>query len=365
MALSAFKFFPAMRLRKAREKYRAQPEEKGAVKVAKLLLTLGRGREALRSIKESRRLFPTSSMVNSTYLTVKRHQAKMTLAKTKRSLKRNKSVGDFLKASDLYRTLGEFGKAFDCLKKADQLYPDHWGVHLTRAKVYFSRFREQRGASDSARCLEHLRQARELNPQNYQTLLHLAIVASQLGMLDDANEAVDAILAMVPTDPRALAIRAHNARAEVAAQEAPAAEAPAFDSSSEESAERSTAPITRGETDGESAEIFERLGELEGVKGIFSFRGDGSLAFSSTRPNASFDFSDCIDSVKSMVSSCRFDANNLGVGELQSCALSGADWEVYLRSVEDDFVVLFGEQGPGRDPITVRVDEILTEVPVG
>jgi hypothetical protein len=327
-----------------------------------LKLRLGQGEEALRTIKDAKRLFPASAEIRETYGLVRRYQAKAALRRTRLALRGDPQLEHFLRASDLLRTLGRFAKARGYLARAANRYPEHWGVHLTLAKLYWSRFREQGRRSDSTASLDELRHAYTLNPHNYQILLYLAIVTSHLDLLNESRKAAQAILFKVPNDPKALGILSHvERRLSGAGGDQPLPDDPVAAEDGGE--DKELPPEATGDSvaavDGEIA----ALASLPGVRAVLTFGENGSPASSSVRDKSSFDVADAQEAAKSMIAECRFDANNLGIGEFQSCYLAGDSWQVYMFSHESGHAVVFGNEAPSGPTLDVVVDDMLAKVP--
>ena len=345
--------FTTLRLRRAQAKYDSNPEPERAVQVVKLLLKAGRGSEALQAAKDAKGLFPTSPEVAQSYFTVRRFQAKVALKMARRRLRQQPKVENYLRIADLERTLGRFGKAQKVLQQAERRFPKYWGVHFARGKLAFSLFKESRKASDSSTCLEALRRALELNPSNYQLLIYFAVVTGQLGLYVDASQAIETILGSRPDDPKALDIqqwieraRAEEAEALTGLQEAEPVEADAD-------------TTTRTSTEGELAGPLAGLQTIQDLAGIYAFDGEGTPVFSRTKPSTEFEFTDAVDTIRSIVSECRFDASNLGLGELRSCAITGDTWQIFVRAADESHVVLLRDHSQSDAPICDDVDNVL------
>lgn len=333
------------------------------------MLGLGRSDEALQFLKEARRLFPGSPRVSDALADTRRRIAKAALAKKKQEIRRRPRLDSYLKISDLYRTLGDFPKAFHYLEEAESRFEEHWSLHLTLGKLHFSRFREQRDMSDAETSVEHLSRADELRPSNYQILIHVALVNTHLGRVALAQEAVEAVLTRFPNDPKARGIRKHLERCEeqvADAEEAAATEADSADSAGSESAAgrvQSAASHQSGETT-EATDEIQRVASETGAVGSFLVSEDGSLAFTSVSENTELSFDACEDTIKNMVAECRYNAGSIGIGEFQSCHLSGADWQVYIRAQNPGHALFFTDQSAEEISLNNAVEqELSAEVP--
>ena len=343
------------KLRKTLNSYRLSARPRTAAKAAKLLLKLGRGDEAFRLVKEAKRAFPKSQVVADAHIKVRRKQAKQALKKTRLLIKQEPTLDLYIRASDLHRTLGEFERALSCLDTAENLFDDHWAVHLTLGKLYFARYRAQRNKADAAGATEHLRHAAALNPHGYSVLIHNAIVNSHLGNYEEASEAVTTILADFPDDAKALGLQAHLAR--VFETDTAEADAETESYSEAEPAGRDDQPQ---EDDAEDA-AFQELTAEEHVAGVFAIGADGAVDFSSSRSSDIFDFEDADDAVRAIAAECRYNSTSLGIGDLQSCHLVGEDWEVYLHAFASKHYVCFAEKSEESESLASLVTGTVLE----
>ena len=351
--------FAGIRLRAARARYDSCPGPATAAKVARLLLNLRRGDEALRTIKEARQLFPHAVEVREAYYAVRRYQAKVALRLARRRLKIRSTPENFVKVANLYRTLGQYNHALKALDAAEKRFPDHWAVYLAKGQLFFNRYKETKKTSDSGACLESLREARRLNQSSYQTLVYFAITTSQLGLYLDARDAIQSILDRNPNDRRALEVKKWIERAEASQTRA----AKAVAATPKAAVIDDERPVTRpsshkqGTLDPELAP----LAALEGVSGLFVFGADGNLAYASSERTTEFDFTDAVDVVKAIVAECRFDASNLGLGELDSCSLSGDTWRIVVRAEDSHYLAVFRDRTQCSRPLVEDVEEALAK----
>jgi len=325
------------------------------------MLSLGRSDETLQFLKEARRLFPGSPRVNDALAKTRRRIAKATLAKKKQEIRRRPRLDSYLKISDLYRTLGDFPKAFHYLQEAESRFEEHWSLHLTLGKLYFSRFREQRDMADAETSVEHLSRADELRPSNYQVLIHIALVNTHLGRVALAQEAVETVLTRSPKDPKARGIRKHLERCEEQADENAATEADSADSAGSEPAagrEQSAASHQSGEATEVTNEI-QRVASETGAVGSFLVSDDGSISFTSVSDNTELSFDACEDTIKNMVADCRYNAGSIGIGEFQSCHLSGTEWQVYIRAQNPGHALFFTDQSAEEVSLNNAVEQEL------
>lgn len=342
------------KLRKTLNNYRVDPRPRTAAKAANLMLKLGRGDDAFRLIKDAKRTFPDSGVVANAHIRARRHQAKQALKKTRLLIKQDPTLDLYIRASDLHRTLGEFEKALGYLDKAERLFEDHWAVHLTLGKLYFARYRAQRNPADAEGATEHLRHAVALNPHGYPILIHNAIVNSHLGNYDEAREAVDTILANFPDDAKALGLQQHlDTVQEIDGEPEAEGESPAMLQAS------SGASVSEGDAPQDSA--FQRLIDLDHVVGVFGIAADGSVGLSSTKESDSFLFEEAEDTVRAIAAECRYNSTSLGIGDLQSCHLTGENWEVYLRSFGSKHYVCFAEKSQGNEALPDLIESLVLE----
>jgi len=227
------------------------------------------------------------------------------LKQVKPLLKSNPSLDGLVRAAELARAAGDWKSAIRYGRKAEQLYPEEHGMHFALGKLFFYRFNATLDHRDSEECLRNLNQAHALRPDDYKTLIFLALVWR----------------AWVFTR-RARRGRAHLA--EISGRcESPGAQGLHYQgfhyrragSSSHRAQGRLGAPPGAPVPQAAEAEhLLERLSVLDDAVGFFAFDASGNVVKSKSTKNDFFAFDEGSEAVKSLATACRFEADRLGMG---------------------------------------------------
>ena len=338
-------------LRRAVRCHKTQPSAASTVRLAKALVKTGRPDEAYSLITSGRRLFPDDKLIRSRYEAVRTSYAKSLLSKAMLELKRDKSLERFILAVDLLRALGQTEKALALVARIRDQFPDSWAIEFAVGQIYFSRFRDAHHPADLTDSLRHLRLARALSSKNYKILFFLALICTHAGLLDEARECCDEILQSLPADPKALSLRAQI--------ESSAAVREELSTAAPRRAEGSpSVPCVDGDTVESAAIAFaDRLSSSNEVLGVFAFDDKGKLLVERSKQSPTFQLGECAEVIWKMVSTSRSDASHIGVGCLQSCLLSGDDWQVAIRIGDGFHVAAFA----GGGILTGLLDEIAAQ----
>jgi tetratricopeptide (TPR) repeat protein len=328
-------------LKRARVRYEGQPDASAAARLARALIRVGRGDEAYAIITSARKLFPSDPAIKTAYKFVRVRQAKALLTQTMKQLRRDKTPENYIRAADLLRTAGKHQKALSLIAGVDEAFPDHWGIDFALGRLYFIRFNTTREQADISQCLMHMERAIEFNPRNYKCTFFLALTYARVGMYGEACALVESILTSLPTDAKTLALKAHLAHARAAKQAHQEAEDRAQQPEYETDETTNAAAWPTDESAVRARQLIDESSENPETLGLFAFDSAGALLKSKTRESDAFDFSNCTETVEAMVSACLLNANRLGIGALESCILSGDQWQVVIRNVGSVTVVAF------------------------
>ena len=334
--------FRRRRLKKAVQRYKASPGPRQSITLARLLLKSGKGEKALKLLSESRRRFPKHRGISKLYRSQRTRQALRLLKRTKRLLKSESSLRLLGKACDLAAALGNFDKAATYAEEANRLYPNHWRTHLIHGKLYFHRYNATRADSDRELTLTHLNEAYELNSQNYDTLLLLALMLARTGDRKWAQKVAQFLLEVYPDDPKGTQLLGHI----------------------EQSLRQGTADSGDDSFEGLAASInaaMDNLREIEGAVGLFLFDQDGNMLDCFSEENDVFSFSERDEPLRAMIKTCRFDASRIGIGDLRSCMIYGEGWQVIIRSFDSMQIAGFFKSYPHGEALEQEIDVIVRE----
>ncbi|MCZ6794615.1 MAG: tetratricopeptide repeat protein [Planctomycetota bacterium] len=301
------------RIQRCIECYKADPSEALALKIVKKLRKLKRLDPAFRWAKHARSKYPRSRKLLKLYQKLKKKKVARSLLRVQRKIQVDPSAANMVQHCELLRMAGGWKKACKVASRADREFPDHWQVQLVLGKLNYDLYARHGSEDDGWTAVEYLDNSRCLNPNNYATLILLAITLTRLGSYDDALAIVDEAMQVVPQDQRALQLRDRIQRI-LAAQSlrgGGAATAPQLSPPSEE-----------------VAELMERLLTIDGAVGVH-FLDDGSKLLScSVRENDVFNFDVPPEVFESMASACRLPTERIGLGDFHCCSLAGEGWSV-------------------------------------
>lgn len=319
--------------------YRSRPDAKSATRLACALIRAGKANEAYSTIAAARRNFPESEATRKAYELIRVQYAKSLLDKTMHALKHDRRLENFVRAADLMRTIGQTEKALSILDQIKSEHANNWAFEFAIGQIYFSRFREAHHPADLTESLNHLRAARQQNPRNYKVLSFMALTCAHAALYDEAMDCITAILEVLPTDPKALSLKAQVERARGSARLRPPA---VQHHAHHEGAPVQTAAEGEWSSDG-GKRLVDRLLELPEVVAALAFTDAGDLIASQRRESQHFDFGHCTESAWNMIKGCKADSEHIGIGQLQSCMLSGPHWQILIRTIEETNVVAYME----------------------
>jgi tetratricopeptide (TPR) repeat protein len=346
--------FRASRYEKALSVYQDRAGEKEAIRLARALLALQRGSEAIAMITQARRAFPHSTLLKNANVDIRRRHARILLRQALMDLTRDKTAENYIRVSELSRTVGKLRKAFAFLREARTSFPDHWGVYFSLGKTHFDRFSltgKPQACSDCVECLQH---AMDLNPNHYATLFYLGMALVRLNNYRDARLIVDSILSRSPDDAKALSLSAYIEKLE--SGHGTTVTHPSFAPAGGKANIGLVAPKST------SQELVQSLKELSGALGFFLLDETGELIDRATRDTALFDFNDCAAPLQALTTGCRFDAERIGIGSLYSCFIASDDWQIVVRGAENIQLVAFCDRSADDEAVDTVIDNILSMV---
>lgn len=329
-------------LKRASAQHQAGPDASSTANLARALVRAGREDEAFTIITSARKSSPSDPDIKVAYDFVRRRHARALLTQAIKQLRHDKTPRNYIRTADLLRTAGNHQKALSLMDEVQYAFPDHWGVELSMGRLYFTRFEATGDPAALTQCITHTERAIELNPDHYKSTFFLALTHVRVGMYADAHPLVESLLATFPSDPRSLALKAHVDHA-MSTKESEEQGEP---SDQKESETHEAAPPTNEDALRAKQMIEESAAKPE-ILGVFVFDSAGGLLDSKIRESDSFDFNSCTEPVGYMANGCISDANRLGIGTLESCILTGDQWQIIIRNLGSLKVVAFvdGEEG--------------------
>lgn len=328
-----FSLFPRFRLKRAFSRYQRNPGPRESLRLARSLLRIDRPREALEVAARARRQYAGDRGLLEVYSEAKERHARQLLAQTKRALKAEATVENFIRAADLSRTLGDLPLAFQYAREAEVRFPSHPAVQCCLGKLHYYRYVTTQNLAECNSAIEHLLRARELQPDGYGTLIYLAITALRVGERDLAVAVVEEALSLYPDDPRASRLWA------------------AATSAGPETSARDTAELPQTSLVAPGIPAAAALPELsaciDGTLGLFLFDEGRDLLESKTTESELFAGETHFEAVSGFLDATQFDSGRAGMGEIGSWTASGSGLSVSLHTAEGlSLLSFFGEGVP-------------------
>lgn len=333
------------RLRAWIEAYKKRPDQALALKIAKALYRLDYLSEAFRWAKHLKEKFPSFNQGLKLYQKIKRRTVSVSLRQARERARVSPTPENIVRFCELLRVAGKFRRAFRLARKADRTYPDDWQVQLVIGKLEFDRFSRTENDETGWDAVEHLDRSRCLNPDNYSTLILLAIALARLRSYDDALAVVDSGLELAPRDLRALRLKRRILKA--------------LDESSR-----------RGAQEPEEAQRADAVGEhpllatvlaVHGAVGAFLFNKQGRVTDRKIRQNRCFDFSAPDEVFEAMAAACRLNTHRIGLGDLLSCSLTGEGWNAVYHTAEAGPVLTFFEGDFSGEDVEAEINGALRQ----
>jgi tetratricopeptide (TPR) repeat protein len=188
-------------LEKLEEETAANPTPAALATLAERFQAAGNVARALETAKKAVETFPDSERARNAYQTIRRLQMQNRIVELQRRIENDPVPGDFEVLANLfYHDLGDVDKAMDISRRGLEKFPKSEGLHFLDGQIRFDRFHNEFIARDGEKCLEHLRVAATLNPQNYRALLLLARLYGELGLTKQAREQIAALRRIAPDD---------------------------------------------------------------------------------------------------------------------------------------------------------------------
>lgn len=317
------------RLQESIHRYESDPHEALAFRIIKLWGKAGNWNEAFKWAKHARSSYPRSRYAVELYQWTKDRNARASLKKAKALAKANPTVENLVRLSEMLRIAGRSKQAFEAAQRAEEIGPDDWRVNLALGKLWFDSFSATRSEEHGWNAVEHLDSSRYANPNQYSTLLLLAIALARLNSFEDALTVTESALALVPGDRRALELDERIRRA-IGKTSPGRAQHPGGQDGAAGAAYAQEEPL-------------DRLLSLPGAVGAFEFNDRGKLVDYRARESARlFDFSVPSEVFERMAAACVLDTQRIGLGEFRSCSLSGAGWCLdYHAGGEHPMLVFF------------------------
>ncbi len=338
--------FFARGLTKAYKLYRACPTAITACNLTKAQWRAGYRDTAYVSATNTLRAYPREPLAKATYEDVRRRYAKALLSKAIHTLNDDSRIENIVRVADLFRTLNFSEKSLAVLNRFRQRYPESWALEFAAGQAHFTRYRTEHHTEDLNSAVAHLRQACSLSPENYKVLFFLSLVCAHAGFLNEALDVCNNIPLRLPADPKALSLHSQISKAiscRVHAKEAIERQDTEL-SGSADCHQDAALPISAL-----SASITEQIIALEDVLGFFIFDQHGRTITSKVVENKHFTLDSGEQASWKIVSSSRFGAAQIGVGELRSCVLCGTDWDIVIKAVQQLNVVVFVDGHNGQE----------------
>jgi tetratricopeptide (TPR) repeat protein len=215
--MGLFDFFrPKSDVERLEQEAEANPTAASLTALAERYQASGDAARALATAKRAAERFPDSERARNTYQTIRRLQMQGQIVDLQRRIAQDPVPGDFEVLANLfYHDLGDHDKSLALTRQGLERFPKSEGLHFLDGKIRLDRYHDDFIARDGERCIEHLKEAFRLNPQNYRAALLLARLYGELGLTDRAREMVVDLRKLSPGDATVDALEKAVSRAPV------------------------------------------------------------------------------------------------------------------------------------------------------
>lgn len=321
-------------LRQALNNYKKSSGPRQSLQLARLLMKSGSGTQAVRVLTLAKRRYPEHKRIQRAYRTTKRQQASRALKRVERRLKHDRTLRLLSKACDLCCATQQYDKATGFADEATKLYPDNWQTHFILGKLYFQRSNKSGSSDDHEQAITHIDRAYQLNPDDYDVLLLLAISLARVEEYGVALEIAGRIIELWPEDPRASQLVRHVEQVRDSSPDGP------FENEFNDVVD---SPTNQFDT------LLDQLRRVEGQSGAFIIDAEGAVIRSSAQESDNFTLSEAQGPIESMIRACHVEVSRIGIGQFQSCLICGIDWQVLVRSFDLFDLVVFCEGSHGEE----------------
>lgn len=181
--------------------------------LAERYLAGGEVDRALETAKRAADQFPDSSRARTTYQSIRKLQLQAHILELQKKIGHNPIPTDYERLADIYcRELGNRDRALEVVREGLERFPKSEGLHYLDGQVRLDRFHEEFIARDGQKCIDHLREATHLNPQNFKAWLLLARLYGEIGMSSAARACVTTLHQLAPYDDLVRALEQAVAR---------------------------------------------------------------------------------------------------------------------------------------------------------
>ncbi|MBI4584263.1 MAG: tetratricopeptide repeat protein [Planctomycetes bacterium] len=321
-----FKFFKARQLKKALADYEKNPGLEETVSVVQLFLKCGRCTEAFQHAEAGRQKFPASSELNILRQLAYNKLGALECRALAKQIAAHPRPETIAKAVEIWRSCENYRQCERLRHKWRDRFPDSWILQFAIGKYLFHRSLDKKIKDQSSeikvQCLEQLKRAAALNPDNYKSLLYLATILSGTGSVSDALKTLDRLLKLYPGDQRAVALRERIQRSQRGRQAPPGPFA----------AEAFKAPREAKAGQEGSDDIFNDLRESPSIFAAVIEEGpkDNLQAQCYFAENSCFNFEQGEAAFRDLMHALRAASKRMGLGELKTCILEGGSWRIFL-----------------------------------
>jgi tetratricopeptide (TPR) repeat protein len=212
--MGLFGFFrPKSDVDRLEQEAAANPTAASFTALAERYQAAGNITQALAAAKRAAERFPDSDRARNTYQTIRRLQMQGQIVDLQHRIAQDPVPGDFEVLANLYyHDLDDRDKSLELTRQGLDRFPKSEGLHFLDGQIRFDRYHDDFVVLDGERCIEHLKEAVRLNPQNYRAALLLARLYGELGLTTQARERVAALRGLVPGDATVEALEKAVAR---------------------------------------------------------------------------------------------------------------------------------------------------------
>lgn len=180
---------------------RSAPTAANLAALAERYLATGDVDKALEAAKQAADRFPDSERARITWQSIRKIKMQAQIVALQKRIAQAPAASDYeVLANIYYRELDHPDKASEVIREGLERFPKSEGLHFLDGSIRFDRFHREFIGRDGGRCIERLREATRLNPQNYKAWLLLVRLYGEIGLHGPAQECVQALRRIAPGD---------------------------------------------------------------------------------------------------------------------------------------------------------------------
>jgi thioredoxin-like negative regulator of GroEL/predicted regulator of Ras-like GTPase activity (Roadblock/LC7/MglB family) len=241
----------------------------------------------------------------------------------------------YARLADLFYSIGETDLALSTCRESVEAFPDYEGTFLILGKIRYQRWREDGLASDGLIAVQNFEKALELNPGNFKTLLQLAEIYLQVGVISRAKQLIQVLHVSAGDNERVAQLAEHI-------KNLPGVMEIEIEEAFKAAEEKWSDGVAPGANDDPDAWIVKRFSadmreidemakfffSLDGFFACCVFRRDGSLI--SCQKNWDVEQNLLADSLRKVMISAQNSSLKMDIGSVQDAVIETSVFRVHI-----------------------------------